>query len=173
MDTQKRKSLPALLRLLPPAPPHTAPLQRRCKEVRINNANKKGGVGCTRTLKHIYQQSLRTPRASTQAALVFCNSREVAPGIFFSGYQPRAGIKLSIIENWPSVSLSSSLAGPSHMRTEPFQVLPPPTLSVHGPEPTSHRCSVTGFRQSRTGPYSLAGRTGDVSSLPGPGFCGV
>lgn len=87
---RSRKSLPAILRLLPPSHPPTPapapappPHKARCKAVLISNANEEGGVACTRTFKHIYQQSHRTPSESTLAAPVFCNSLEEPPGIFF------------------------------------------------------------------------------------------
>lgn len=88
--------------------------------------------------------SLRRCFAIPLRNLLAFSSRATSPGL----------VSNSLSENWPSVSLLSSLAGQSHNRTEPFQVLPPPTLSVHGPEPTA------------TGALSLAvGRQGPAHTL--------
>lgn len=84
------------------------------------------GLPAPGTLKHSYLQSLRSPGVSTLGAPVFCNSHEEPPGIFFSGYQPRAGIKLSIRE----LAKCFSLVFPC--RAEPHEDRAFPNL------PTSH-----------------------------------
>lgn len=152
----------------PSIPPlNTPPTPQRCKEVRICNTNKEGRVASTGTLKHIYLQSLRLPQASTQAAPVFAipmrsllafSSKATSPGL----------VSNSLSENWASVSLLSSLAGQSHMRTEPFQVLPHTVCAWPGAH--IHRCSVTGCGQQRTGPILCPGRPEMPQTCPGQAF---
>lgn len=143
MDTRDRKSLPALS-LLP----------LRWKEVPISNANTEGWTGPTSTLKHIYL-SVKVSGHSQPVQVPlqrWCFAIPLSSLLAFST-NPRL-VSNSLSENWLCASVLSSLAGHSHLRTESFQILPPPTLFVHGPEPTSHRCSVTGCGQPRTGPDS-------------------
>lgn len=71
-------------------------------------------------MKHIYLQGLGIPRASTLAVTSwrFLLLLPTQQGWYQTRYL-RTGC-----------AVLSSLTGQSHMRTEPFQVLPPPTLCV-------------------------------------------